>query len=338
MKKFHKVTILGVFIGSVLFICGCGLGFMKNDKEMQTYERDILTAEEIESKILDGIQYFEEGQLGKAQRIIQEVLADSPDHPRAVYYSKRMQQPLFCTVYPGDTLSEIAEYYYNDKERWKSLARANQIQTPESLKLYQRLRVPLFSSYVEGRDELGRIKDRFFGKALPSKILMYPIKEGDRLQELSKRYYGIGGLYFFLADYNCLGKSEMLKPGRSLKIPIFPKKIKKDTTAQEKKNLDKGTAALKKKNYKEAYKYFSKIPKGSPHRQRARKLLSRCRTEGSAYYENLGDKAFQASKPKNACKYWKISLTLDPKRKNINKKIAEAKDLVSALESLSAIP
>jgi len=166
---------------------------------------------------------------------------------------------------------------------------------------------------------------------------MYPVQEGDGLQKLSKRYYGTGGLRFFIADYN-LENAETLIPGMSLKIPIFQKSIKENTAAQDKKILDKGTSAFNKKRYKEAYKYFSKIPKGSPYRKKASQLLKRCRTEGAAYYEHLGDKAFKASKPKNACKYWKTSLSLDPRRKNVHKKIQEAKDLVRALESLSSIP
>ncbi len=86
MKKFHKVTILVVFCGIILFISSCSLDFIKTGGRNRIIKEDMLTAGEIEAKMLDAVQYFEEGQLAKAQRVIKEILAERPDYHYRRYF------------------------------------------------------------------------------------------------------------------------------------------------------------------------------------------------------------------------------------------------------------
>jgi len=336
VKNFLKVTILGVFLGILLLAVGCRSTPQQVKQDPSLAAKRALAQKQIRLKIFQGIDYFEKGELDKAQLILKEVLQQNPDHPEAVYQWRRVTQPIYCTVYSGDTLYDIARYYYNDSGKWKILAEVNNIPSADALKHYQRLLVPLLSSYQEGRDELGRIKSRFFNGDDPDKILMHLVQEGDTLKILSKQFYGRGQLSFFLADFNSLEQRTKLIPGDSLKIPIFPKSRRAETE-KEKVYFDKGSAALKDRNYNEAYRQLSNIPEESPFYFQAGSLIKKCKTEGLVFYERLGDQAFKAGEPREAAKYWKMGLTLAPRRNDLKQKIEEVRALVKALEALPDI-
>ena len=138
MKNFRKVTILGVFVGSLLLAVGCrSTPQVKPDPSVSA--KKALAQKRIAAKISLGVEYFEKGELNQAKLILKEVLVHNPNHPEAGYQWRRITQPMYCTIYSGDTLYEIARYYYNDSGKWKILARANNIPSADVLKHYQRI-------------------------------------------------------------------------------------------------------------------------------------------------------------------------------------------------------
>ena len=339
MKKFHKVTILGILLafGGCLF--GCEAFYRQVPQEEQTIDPEAQAREaaEIEARLSRCRQYFEEGQLDKVRALLVEILQRSPDQPEALYYWEKLNTDLYATVYPGHTLSGIAAYYYDDGEKWTVLARANGIRSPKTLSPYQRLRVPWLPACGEDKNEAGRLGSLMFGSPRPTKIVLHPVQEGDSLEVLAKQHYGDKSLRFFLADYNRIAGPQSLKSGSSLRIPVFPER-KKDTTKKDRETLSRANLALKNKEYEKACRYFSSVPRSSPYRKEARSAMGRCKAEGASHYERLGDEALQNSAPKEACRYWKTALRLDPGRQEVEEKLDEAEDLVKALDLLPTLP
>lgn len=338
MKNFRKVTILGILLGLGGSLFGCKAGEMERIQHQQAIERqaEAREAAEIKALLSDCRGYLEQGESEKARSILKEVLHRSPEDPQALFYWKKLNAPLYSTIYPGDTLSGIATYYYGDGEKWSVLARANGIRSPEKLEPYRRIRIPWIPGCKEGKDEVGRIGRRMFGNTRPVKIILHPVDEGDSLETLARKYYRNRRLRFFLADYNRIEDPRSLAKISSLKIPVFPPR-KVDTGRKDRAVLRQGYLAMKKGDYEEACRYFASIPKGSVCRKEARHAMARCRLEGAAHYEKLGDEALRQAEPKDACRYWKTALHLDPGRKEVEKKLQEATDLVKALDLLPSL-
>ena len=248
-----------------------------------------------------------------------------------------MNTRLYSTVYPGNTLSGIAAYYYDDGEKWSVIAHANGIGSPEKLKRYDRLRVPWLPACEEGKDEAGRLGRSLFGSSRPTKIVLHPVEDGDSLEALARQYYGDKKLGFFLADYNRIENPRSLEKGSPLKIPVFPAR-KKDTSKKDREALERANLALEKGEYEEACQYFGSIPKASPYRKEARSSMEKCKAEGASHYDRLGDEALRNSEPEDACRYWKTALRLDPGRQEVEKKLQEAEDLVKTLDLLPSLP
>jgi tetratricopeptide (TPR) repeat protein len=339
VKKFHKVTILGILLGFGGCLFGCEAFYRQVPQEEQTIDPEAQAREaaEIEARLSTCREYFEEGQLDKVRAVLVEVLERRQDHPQALYYWEKLNTDLYATVYPGHTLSGIAAYYYDDAEKWTVLAGANGIRSPETLSPYQRLRVPWLPACGEDKNEAGRLGTTMFGSPRPTKIVLHPVQEGDSLAALAKQHYGDKSLRYFLADYNRIAAPRSLKSVSSLKIPVFPER-KKDTTKKDRETLRRGNLALKNKDYEKACRYFSSVPRSSPYRKEARSAMGRCKAEGASHYERLGDEALQNSEPKEACLYWKTALRLDPGRQEVEKKLEEAEDLVEALDLLPTLP
>lgn len=339
MKNFRKVTIMGILLGFGGCLFGCATGDQERIREQQEIERQAQAREaaEIDARLSECRAHLEQGEVDKARAVLKGVLQVRPDHREALFFWEKVNTKLYSTVYPGNTLSGIAAYYYGDGEKWSVLARANGIGSPEKLKRYDRLRVPWLPAFEEGKDEAGRLGLSLFGSSRPTKIVLHPVRDGDSLEALARQYYGDKKLGFFLADYNRIEDPRSLEKGSPLKIPVFPPR-KRDTSKEDQETLERANLALEKGEYLEACQYFGSIPKGSPYRKEARSSMEKCKAEGATHFDRLGDEALQRSEPEDACRYWKTALRLDPGRQGIKKKLAEAEDLVKTLALLPSLP
>ncbi len=338
MKNVNKVTILGTLIAVCLLVSQCIMPGNYGSKRQQPSTAEVLQQRRaaIEAEVRRAWLIYETGDMNRTRIIINEVLVQDPSHSQALLCRGYLENATWCTIYPGDTLCDIASYYYEDSEKWSVLAKANGILDPSKIKVHQRLRVPFFPSMKEGKDELGRLQTRYFKGSRVVKIIAHSVKKDDSLRALARHHYQHERFRFMLADYNGLKSLGSLEVGALLKIPVIhkPKIVKK----QDRNMLRRALVALNKKDYEKAYRYLNTISRKSPIWAEARRSLKRCRVEGRPYYEALGDRAFEASEARKACRYWKSALVLDPKNKELQGKLAEAKDLVKTLEMLPDLP
>lgn len=339
MKIFRKVTILGMLAGFAGCLSGCMAGEEARIREQQELERQVeeRQAAEVAAMLSECRKHIERREMEEARSLLEEVLHLRPDHPEALFYWEKLNTKLYSTVYPGTTLSEIADYYYDDPGKWPLLAQANGIESPTKLKPYDRIRVPWAPECEDGKDEAGRLGKSLFGSPRPTKIILHPVQQGDSLAALARHHYGDRKLSYFLADYNRIEDPSSLEPGSSLRIPVFPPR-KKDTGKKDRESLRHGKLALENLEYEKACQYFGSIPENSPYREEARRSLDRCRAEGAAHYDRLGDEALQNAEPREACRLWRTALQLDPRRQEVQKKLKEAEDLVKTLDLLPTLP
>ena len=339
MYLFKKVTILGIVACLGLFSIHCKtLGLHSKKADM---DKDKITEQEIEARMQHAAQRYHEGDLQGAEVIVNEILVVEPDHPQALQYQDYLGNIIYCTIYPGDTLSEVADYYYGDRKMWPIIAQANGIHDPKRIKSYERLRVPWFPASGSGKDELGRLQQGAFRGRKVTKIIVISVGENDSLASVAKRYYGNTRYRFFLADYNLLDdRSGVPEIGTALKVPVLKAKARKKSArprvsvSKEKKCLKRAMTDMDKKKYQSACECLLQIPSGSSYRLEAEPLITRCRSEGVSYYEKLGDQAFEASDPKKACAYWQSALVLDPENQEVRIKLEEAENLIEALKMI----
>jgi nucleoid-associated protein YgaU len=146
----------------------------------------------------------------------------------------------------GHTLAELAEDYYDDRDRYESLARINDIDPPFRLKTGRILRVPISGIYtVRSGDTPSRIAEKLFGGASRYALLMemngltpesplsvrqeleipavleHRLGKGEMLGGLAKRYYGDASRAGWIARYNGISRPDRVKRGTRLEIPLI---------------------------------------------------------------------------------------------------------------------
>ena len=52
------------------------------------------------------------------------------------------------------------------------------------------------------------------------KIKKYTVKKGDTLWSISKKFYGVGRLYYYITRENNIDNPDKIKVGDKLKIPM----------------------------------------------------------------------------------------------------------------------
>lgn len=341
MRKFARMTILVTVCASAFALVQCGTG-KKQIQEPQVVE-PVQTApepaEDPEAKIApllaEAERLLAEGDLPRAKSLIDEILAAHSGHPRAVELAARLEALPYATVYPGDTLGEIAGYYYGSASKWTVLAKANAISDPKKVKAYQRIRVPPLSGVPGGRCEADRLRSKFFGGLKPSKDVSYVVKKGESLEKIAERRLGERGLAYFLADYNHIEDPSAVQPGTTILIPSFPAKL--GESAEGRKLLEQGVAACGRKDFKAGCEALKSVPAGSPWAEEAGRELARCSRAGADHFEALGDEALRTSDPRRAQSLYQAALELDPGRTETVRKLEEVSDMLKAMDLVGSV-
>jgi len=109
------------------------------------------------------------------------------------------------TVYQvkaGETLKTIAQNYYGDENRWKSIYNANRerMRSPEDLHAGMEILLP--------------------PKDLPADY-PYTVQPGDTLSKIALEWYGDKAKARIIAEYNGLKDPDAINPGQTLRIPTI---------------------------------------------------------------------------------------------------------------------
>jgi len=341
MRKFAKMTILVTVCGSAFLLVQCGSG-KKQMEQPQVVEPVQVTpqpAEDPEAKLApllaEAERLLAEGDLPRAKSLIEQILAAHPGHGRASELAARLQAVPYATVYPGDTLGEIAGYYYGSVSKWTILAKANDIADPRKVKAYQRIRVPPVPDGPAGRCEADRLRSRFFGGLKPSKNVSYVLKQGETLEKIAERRFGDPRLASFLADFNHLEDPGSVLAGTTILIPSLPGRPAE--SAQGRKLLEQGVSACSRKDYKMGCEALKSVPAGSPWAEEASRELARCAKAGADHFEALGDEALRASDPRRAQSLYQAALELDPGRSETQRKLEEVSDMLKAMDLVGSV-
>ena len=75
-------------------------------------------------------------------RIWDAIKGVDPNHSDLKHDIEFRQVDQTYTVQPGDTLSKISKQYYGDANKYPKIARANNLEDPDKIKVGQRLVIP----------------------------------------------------------------------------------------------------------------------------------------------------------------------------------------------------
>ncbi|MCH7602029.1 MAG: LysM peptidoglycan-binding domain-containing protein [Planctomycetes bacterium] len=150
-------------------------------------------------------------------------LATKPDVARPVVYTDYY-------VKEGDTLSEIAQSWFGNANKWDAIIRVNRGLDPLRLQIGQRILLP---SHEVTPTELRRIplgspgitSARTNTRRFNTQSLFHIVRAGESLSRISGDYYGSAAYWerIFIANRLTLnGNPDMLRVGMKLIIPPSP--------------------------------------------------------------------------------------------------------------------
>ena len=131
-------------------------------------------------------------------------------------------------VFPGESLWKIAQEYYGDGGRWRELAQHNGLSNASVLKVGQIIRVPNVQQAapatsaapaVETAVETSNTPTAPEQESAPSNVTEHRVFPGESLWQIAQQYYGNGGRWREIADFNGLSSASVLKVGQLIRIP-----------------------------------------------------------------------------------------------------------------------
>ncbi|MCL4367287.1 LysM peptidoglycan-binding domain-containing protein [Patescibacteria group bacterium] len=138
------------------------------------------------------------------------------------------------TVKEGDTLFNIAKYYYNDGWQYPKIADANKLADANVISTGQVLDIPSLpntntqanaggevvgasTGEVSGTGTGGATNQTIWGEAITGDT--YTVQDGDWLSKIAGRAYGDIMAYDKIAQANNISDPNVIEPGMVLKIP-----------------------------------------------------------------------------------------------------------------------
>jgi chitinase len=148
------------------------------------------------------------------------------------------------TVQSGDTLSNIAQRFYNNSSWWPLIQDANSGVVPTNLQVGQLLQIPFGLQYtIQSGDTLAGVAQTLYGDSsqwtliqnanpginpsnlqIGQQILLqftqqYTIQSGDTLSTIAERFYGNGSQWTLIQNANSDINPSNLQAGQQIQIP-----------------------------------------------------------------------------------------------------------------------
>jgi len=129
--------------------------------------------------------------------------------------------PTSYVVKSGDTLTTIAERFYDDGTRWRLIFKANKLDDPDLLTVGSKLTIPplkpapsVGNSPVEPAPPVVGVGTK------PGQT--YIVQKNDSLGEIATRFYGTSTKWKLIAEANQIRNPRTLRIGQKLIIPPLP--------------------------------------------------------------------------------------------------------------------
>jgi len=120
------------------------------------------------------------------------------------------------TVGRGETLWSISQKYYQTGYNWTEIAKANDIENPNSIEVGQELIIPKIQDEKEAvKDEAGETENSQNSIVSAS----YVVQKEDNLWSIAIRAYGDGYKWVEIARENSLVNPDLIHTGNKLVLP-----------------------------------------------------------------------------------------------------------------------
>jgi len=156
---------------------------------------------------------------------------------------------------PGETVAEVANAYYGDRDKAIILLQYNRLSDPKKILPGTKIAIPQVVRYtVNEGDTLAKISHRFLGDQRRYQVLAsvnhldspqaltigstltipfdipHTVKSGESLTTIAHRYYGDPDRFTLIASYNFMTDPRAIKPGTEILIPIVDLEIRAKPT------------------------------------------------------------------------------------------------------------
>jgi len=143
----------------------------------------------------------------------------------SVYKDKKNENYLWIYVNPEETIWHFSMW---SGRPVSSIKKANNLRSSNSLKLNQKIKIPLEYEYSrifeEQREKYHKkIEEEFFSIYEIENIIEHIIKAGENIWDICYQIYGVP--FWLISKYNDLKKLEMVKPGDRIIIPLVRKAV-----------------------------------------------------------------------------------------------------------------
>ena len=240
------------------------------------------------------------------------------------------------TVKPEETLSKLAKMYYGDLKKYDLIAKFNDMQASDSLRVGQEIKIPEVEGVPFLAPETKEIKEIKTPEAVPAVKEAPPEKaveepataKAEAPEEDQAAAYRKSGIELYHEKNYADAVVELQKA-----LNENPDdKVAKDYLSLA--YFDQGVAAFKKEDYSQAIKAFETSRQFNSSCEKCETYLKQSQENFKDIHYRKGVSYFGEEKLAEAISEWKQVYNMDPNYKDVSKNISKAQILLQRLEEI----
>jgi tetratricopeptide (TPR) repeat protein len=240
------------------------------------------------------------------------------------------------TVKPEETLSKLAKMYYGDLKKYDLIAKFNDMQVSDSLRVGQEIKIPEVEGVPFLAPETKEIKEIKTPEAVPAAKEVVPEKaveepetaKVEAPEEDQAAAYRKSGIELYQEKNYADAVVELQKA-----LNANPDdKVAKDYLSLA--YFDQGVASFKKEDYPQAIKAFETSRQFNSSCEKCETYLKQSQENFKDLHYRKGVSYFGQEKLAEAISEWKQVYNMDPNYKDVSKNISKAQILLQRLEEI----